>query len=82
MESGTESHGKNLIRGIIAQVIMMLMLINMVLNVKHCKDFGKIKVRLMKQILMDGFGSILDNGQVEYHKMMKGKGKLIDGKKL
>ena len=48
MESGTESHGKNLIRGIIAQVIMMLVLINMVLNVKHRKDFGKIKVRLMK----------------------------------
>ena len=48
MESGTESHGKNLIRGISAQVIMMLMLINMVLNVKHRKDFGKIKVRLMK----------------------------------
>ena len=41
MESGTESHGKNLIsrkiliRYCIAQTIMMLVLINMVLNVEH-----------------------------------------------
>ena len=39
--NGTESHRKNLtsweilIRNIIAQIIMMLVLINMVLNVKH-----------------------------------------------
>ena len=41
MVNGTESHGKNLIswktliKSIIAQIIMMLMLINMVLNVEH-----------------------------------------------
>ena len=32
----------------IAQVIMMLVLINMVLIVEHCQDFRKIKVVLMK----------------------------------
>ena len=32
----------------------------------------------MKQMLMDGFSDILDTGQVEDHKMIKGK--LIDGK--
>ena len=42
MESDTESHEKNLIswkiliRSIIAQVIMILVLINMVLNVGNC----------------------------------------------
>ena len=41
MESGTKRDGKNLIswkkfiRGIIAQVIMMLLIINMVLSVEH-----------------------------------------------
>ena len=41
MESGTESNGKNLmsreilIRTIIAQIIMILVLINMALNVAH-----------------------------------------------
>ena len=41
MANGIESHGKNLmsskilIRSIIAQIIIMLVLINMVLNVKH-----------------------------------------------
>ena len=34
----------------------------------------------MKLILMVGFTGILDNGQVEDQKMIKGK--LIDGKKL
>ena len=48
--NGTESHGKNLMTWeilIIAQIIMMLVLINMVLNVEHHHDFGKIKVGLM-----------------------------------
>ena len=44
------------------------------------KIFGKIKVRLMKETLMDGFGGTLDTGQVEDHKMMKDK--LVDGKEL
>ena len=44
------------------------------------KDFGKITVGLMKQILMDRFSGILGSGQVEDQKMTKGK--LIDGKKL
>ena len=41
MLNGTESHGKNLmsweilIKSIIAQIIMVLVLINMVLNVEH-----------------------------------------------
>ena len=40
MVNGRESHGKNLslkilIEGIISQIIMMLMLINIVLNVEH-----------------------------------------------
>ena len=41
MVNGRESHGKNLmslkilIGGIISQIIMMLMLINIVLNVEH-----------------------------------------------
>ena len=41
MVNGVEIHGKNLIswkilfRSIIAQTIMMLVLVNMVLNVKH-----------------------------------------------
>ena len=42
LESGTKSYGKNLItwkiliRSFIAQVIMMSVSINMVLNAKHC----------------------------------------------
>ena len=55
---------KILIRSFIAQVIMMLVLINMVLNAGHRKDFGKIKIGLMKQIFMAGFSGILDTGQV------------------
>ena len=48
VDGDIESHGKNLksweilIKNIIAQVIMMLVLINMALNVEHHKDFGKI----------------------------------------
>ena len=52
----------------------------MVLNAEHHKDFGKIKTGLKKQILIDGFSSILDTGQLEGLQMMKGK--LIDGKEL
>ena len=64
----------------IAQVIMMLVLINMVLIVEHCQDFRKIKVVLMKQILMDVCSSILYTDQVEDLQMMKDK--LVDGKVL
>ena len=39
---------KLLIRGIIAQIIMIVVLINMVLNVGHHWDFGKINAALMK----------------------------------
>ena len=52
----------------------------MVLNAGHRKDFGKIKIGLMKQIFMVGFSGILDTGQVEDEKMIKDK--LIDGKKV
>ena len=50
LESSTKSHGKKsisqkvLIRSFIVQIIMMLVLINMVLNAEHRKDFGKIKI--------------------------------------
>ena len=53
MKSCNERHGKNLIslkiliRIFIAQVIMMLVLINMMLNVEHRKDFRKVKGVLM-----------------------------------
>ena len=49
MLNGRKTHGNNLrsgrtlIKSIIAQIIMMLVLINMVLSVKHRQDFGKIK---------------------------------------
>ena len=86
MGSGTKNHGKNLIsrkilvRSIIVQIITMLLLINMVLNAEQRKDFGKIRVELMKLILMVGFSGILDTGWVEDRKMIKDK--LTDGKKL
>ena len=54
MGSGTENHGQNsiswkvLIKSIIAQIIMISVSINMVLNAEHCSDFGKTKVGLMK----------------------------------
>ena len=47
MESGTKSHGQNLISrkiligSIISKVIMMLVLINMLLNVEHRYILGK-----------------------------------------
>ena len=41
---------------------MMLVLINMMLNVEHHEDFGKIRDGLMKQILMVGFSDTLDIG--------------------
>ena len=55
------------------QVIMIVVLINSVLTVKHRYDFGKIKDWLMKQTLMVGFSGILDTDQVNNHKMIKGK---------
>ena len=36
--------------------------VNMVLNVKHHEDFGKIMDRLILEILMVGFNGILDIG--------------------
>ena len=68
LESGTKIHGKNsiswktLIRSLIAQIIMMLVLINTMLNAEHSWDFGKIRVGLMKLTLMVGFSGILDTG--------------------
>ena len=67
-------------KSIIAQVIMTLVSINMVLNVEHRYDFGKIRVGLMKQILMIGFSGISDTGWVEDRKMIKDK--LTDEKKI
>ena len=68
MVSGMNSHGKNLmtqkilIRIIIAQVSMILMLINIKPNVEHHYDFGRIKAGLILYILMVGFRSNLDIG--------------------
>ena len=55
------------------QVVMTAVLINTVLTVKHCYDFGKIKNGLMTQTLMVGFSGILDTDQVKDRKMMKDK---------
>ena len=41
---------------------MMSASVNMVLNVEHHEDFGKIRVGLMKYILMAGFSGILGTG--------------------
>ena len=49
MINGIKTHRKNLmsrkilIKSITAQIIMMSVLINMVLNVEHHEDFGKVK---------------------------------------
>ena len=49
MINGTKFHGKSLmscrilIKSIIAQIVMIIVLINMVLIVGHTQDFGKIK---------------------------------------
>ena len=56
---------------------MMLVLINIVLNVENHKDFGKIRDRLMKQILMVDLSGILDTGWEEDEKIMRDK--LTDG---
>ena len=71
---------KILIKNFIAQIMMMLMLINMVLNVEHHLDFGKIMDGLILQILMVAFNGILDIGQVEGLQMIKDK--LQDVKEL
>ena len=66
MVNGIESYGKSfsvlktLIKSNVAQVIMMLVLINMVLNVEHHLDFGKIKNGLILLIPMVAFSGILD----------------------
>ena len=54
--------------------------INMMLDVEHRKDFGKIKAGLIEQIRMAGFTGTIGTGQLEDWTMMKDK--LIDGKKL
>ena len=59
---------------------MMLVLTNIVLNVKHHQDSVKIMDGLTLQSLIDGFDGILDIGQVEDLQMMKDK--LIGGKEL
>ena len=54
MTSGSKIHWKNLIswkiliKSIIVRTIIMLVLINMVLNVEHRWDFGRIMAGLMK----------------------------------
>ena len=68
MVNGMESHEKNLmslkilIKSITAQLIIMLVLINTVLNVEHHYDFGKIKDGFLLLILIVGFSGILDIG--------------------
>ena len=57
----------------VSSIIMMLVLRNMVLNVEHRYEFDKIKPGLMSQVLMDGFSSTLETGQVEDYKIMKNK---------
>ena len=84
--NGTEIHGKNLmswerlIKSIIAQIITMLVFINIVLNVEHHQDFGKMKVGLILWIDMVSYSGILDTGQAEDFQTIKEK--LIDGKAL
>ena len=84
MVNGTESRRKNLmsweilIRSVISQIIMVLVVINMVLNVEHHYDFGKINVGLILYILMIGCSGILDIGQADDRYMMKDISK--DGK--
>ena len=66
--NGTEIHGKNLMRwerlvkSIIAQIITMLVLINIVLNVEHHQEFGKMKVGLILWIHMVSYSGMLDTG--------------------
>ena len=64
---------KILIRSITAQVIMTLVLINMMFNVEYCKNFGKVKVALILQILIVGFRGISDIGQEEDLQIMNDK---------
>ena len=59
---------------------MMSVSTNMVLNVVHHEDFGRIKDGLIKLILIFGFNGILDIIWVEEVKMIKDK--LKDGKGL
>ena len=59
---------------------MMLVLINMVLNVKLHQYFGDIMDRLILQTFMVGFSDISNIGQVEDLQMIKEK--LLDGKEL
>ena len=59
---------------------MTLELLNTELKPEHRQYFGKIKVKLMKQILTDGFNDILDTGWEGDQKMIKDK--LIDEKEF
>ena len=60
---------------------MILVLMNMVLNVEHHVDFGKIMDGLILQIVMVGFSGILDTGRrsSDYEKRIvsRFKGKLV-----
>ena len=64
MANGIQSHRNNLmswkilIKSTIAEIIMMLVLINMVLNVKYCYHFGKMKDGFILLILMVVFSGI------------------------
>ena len=68
MVNGIAKHGKNLMslkismESIIAQIVMMLGLINMVLNLEHHYDFGKLKDGFILLILLVGFSGTLDIG--------------------
>ena len=52
-------------KSIIVQIIMMLVLKNIVLNVKHHYYFGKIKDEFIVLTLMVGFSDNLDISKVE-----------------
>ena len=68
---------KILIRGIIvSQLLLLLVLIDMVSNVKHHQNFAKIKVGLILQIVMVSFNAILGTNQAEDLQTMKDK--LVD----
>ena len=52
---------------------MTLELLNTELKPEHRQYFGKMKVKLMKQILTDGFNGILHAGWEGDQKMIKEK---------
>ena len=58
---------------IIAQIIMMLMLINIKSNVEHHQDFEKNNGWINSIDPYVGFCGILDVGQAKKHQMMRDK---------